>query len=272
QSTKFARKALKTDPGLDYVHQSLGVAYMKAGKLDEAASEFLSYIKIRPNEADGHFYLAAVLDRQGKVEEAILHYVTAALLRPADAEIHYALGNILDRHGWIEEAVSEYREASNLSPRYRGPMKQLDRLNKRRRDSDVELREIRNLPKVASALANIHYERGYALRLEGKSKDAIMEYRRAVAIKPDFVQALVDLGFALMSQNEFDEAVEVYNKAIGVKPDLPYAHANMAIALYYKGDYLGAWREVYQCRRYGGDIPDGFLSVLSQRMPEPIDR
>jgi len=271
-SEEFARKALKTHPGLDYVHQSLGVAYMKAGKLDEAASEFLSYIKIRPNEADGHFYLAAVLDRQGKVEEAILHYVTAVLLRPADAEIHYALGNILDRHGWIEEAVSEYREASNLSPRYRGPMKQLDRLNKRRRDSDVELREIRNLPKVASALASIHYSRGCSLHLQGKSKDAIMEYRRAVAIKPDFVQALVDLGFALMSQNEFDEAVEVYNKAIGVKPDLPYAHANLAIALYYKGDYLGAWREVYQCRRYGGDIPDGFLSVLSQRMPEPIDR
>lgn len=272
QSAKFARKALKTDPGLDYVHQSLGVAYMKAGKLDEAAEEFSSYIKILPNAADGHFYLAAVLDRKGKIEEAILHYVTAALLRPADAEIHYALGNILDRHGWIEEAVSEYREASNLSPRYRDLMKQLDRLNKRRKDSDMELREIRNLPRVASALANIHYGRGYALRLEGKSKDAIMEYRRAVAIKPDFVEALVDLGSELINQNKYDEAIDVCNKAISMSPDLWYVYQNLAVALYYKGDYAGAWREVHQCSRHGGHIDERFIALLSQRMPEPIDR
>lgn len=271
QSVKFARKALRTDPGLDYVHQSLGVAYMKSGKLDEAEAEFASYIKIQPNAADGHFYLAAVLDRKGKIAEAILHYVKAAFFRPQDAEIHYALGNILDRRGWIEEAVLEYREASNLSPRYRVLLKQLDRLNKRRRGSDVELNEIRNTPKVASALANIHYARGHALLAQEATNKAVIEYRRAIALKPDFVEALVELGLALMSQNKWDEAVKVYNKAISIKPDLPYVHANLAVALYYTGDCSGAWREVHLCRRYGGDVPEGFIAVLSQRMPEPID-
>ena len=74
------RRALELDPLSLIINSNLGVAYVRAGRLAEAVTQFRKTI-----EMDGSFYpahreYALALELQGKIPEAILHYEKAAAL------------------------------------------------------------------------------------------------------------------------------------------------------------------------------------------------
>jgi tetratricopeptide (TPR) repeat protein len=59
----------------------------------------------------------------------------------------------------------------------------------------------------------------------------VASYRRAVAIKPDFVAAYYNLGNALKDLGLLDEAAASYRKAVELRPDFADAHYNLGNAL-----------------------------------------
>ena len=59
-------------------------------------------------------------------------------------------------------------------------------------------------------------------------REAIAEYRRAIAIKPDFAEAHINLGIALKTQGKHDEAIAEYRRAVAIKPDYAEAHCTSA--------------------------------------------
>ncbi len=54
---------------------------------------------------------------------------------------------------------------------------------------------------------------------------------RALAIKPDYVEALNDRGYALMELRRLDEALASFDEALAIKPDYAEAHNNRGNAL-----------------------------------------
>ena len=53
----------------------------------------------------------------------------------------------------------------------------------------------------------------------GKSNEAIICFRKAIEVKPDFAVAFLFLGNALKKDGELDEATTCFRKAIKLKPD-----------------------------------------------------
>jgi protein O-GlcNAc transferase len=80
-----------------------------------------------------------------------------------------------------------------------------------------------------------HFNLGTALAEQGKLDEAIAAYRRAIGIKPGYVEAYSNLGTVLAGQGKFDEAVTVYRRAIGIKPDYAEAYYNLGTALAGQG-------------------------------------
>lgn len=68
----------------------------------------------------------------------------------------------------------------------------------------------------------------------GRFQEAESYCRRALALKPGFALAHLELGNALMSQGKTDLSVAAYRKAIQLQPDIPEAHYNLG----------NAWREM----------------------------
>ena len=62
----------------------------------------------------------------------------------------------------------------------------------------------------------------------GRLKEAESHCRRALALKPGYAQAHMELGNALLSQGIPDQAEAAYRKAIQLQSDLPEAHYNLA--------------------------------------------
>ena len=76
-----------------------------------------------------------------------------------------------------------------------------------------------------------HTSLGNTLQRTGRLEDAVASYHKALAIKPDFANAHSNLGNVLRELGKLDEAVASYNKALAIKPDLAEIHNNLGVAL-----------------------------------------
>jgi tetratricopeptide (TPR) repeat protein len=76
---------------------------------------------------------------------------------------------------------------------------------------------------------------GAALQEAGRLDEAIAEYRRAIAIDPDYAPAFNNLGVALAATDRFDEAVGAFRDALRLDPDSPVTQRNLGDAHYNLG-------------------------------------
>ncbi len=83
-----------------------------------------------------------------------------------------------------------------------------------------------------------HNNLGSGLARHGQVDEAIAHYKKALELKPDYVEAHYNLGLALASRQrpgDLDEAIDHYRKALDIQPDLFGLHYNLAIALTSSG-------------------------------------
>jgi Tfp pilus assembly protein PilF/SAM-dependent methyltransferase len=77
----------------------------------------------------------------------------------------------------------------------------------------------------------VHYHLALALASERRLADAAVHYRRAVALKPDYAEAHMNLGNVLTEQGLLDEAIPSYGRVIELDPRAAVAHYNIANVL-----------------------------------------
>ena len=83
--------------------------------------------------------------------------------------------------------------------------------------------------------ADAYYNMGKVLKQQGKLEEAIQAYNNALAIKPDYAAAYYNMGNALTEQGKLEKAIQAYNNALAIKPDYADACNNMGIALTEQG-------------------------------------
>jgi predicted O-linked N-acetylglucosamine transferase (SPINDLY family) len=91
-----------------------------------------------------------------------------------------------------------------------------------------------------------HFENGNALYEQGRMDDAIIAYREAVRLKPDYPTAHNNLGAALQARGRMEEAVAAYREAVRLQPDYATAWSNLGSTLQGQGNLneaIAAYRE-----------------------------
>ncbi len=78
--------------------------------------------------------------------------------------------------------------------------------------------------------AGAHFNLGIADGTLGKSEE-IDEYKRALAIDPDYVPAYLNWGGALFLKGQYDEAIKIYREGINVDPLEASLHYSLSLAL-----------------------------------------
>ncbi len=71
----------------------------------------------------------------------------------------------------------------------------------------------------------------------GDFSNAIRDYRKVLELRPNEVQAKVNLGAALAHVGQFDEAITIYRSALTTLKDKSPVLLNLALAYYKKGDF-----------------------------------
>src|SRR5262249_16800965 len=155
-------KAVELEPDYFEARTSLATALAQQGENTEAARHFEEAIKVRPSDANLHYNLATVLKALGRNEETLEHYLQASRLDPNDAEAPDQAGSLLAAQGRLAEAQTNFEEV------------------------------IRRRPSP-----DAYYRLALVSVMQGHASEAIVQYRKALELKPDWPIALNDLAWLL---------------------------------------------------------------------------
>ena len=98
------------------VWNDLGIAYMFAGKDDEAIRAFRQQLEVNPYDPNGNRFLAVIYNRDDKFDDAIAAYKKQIEIQPLDPGAHAGLGELLHDLHRDSEAIPELEKAAAISP------------------------------------------------------------------------------------------------------------------------------------------------------------
>jgi tetratricopeptide (TPR) repeat protein len=87
------------------------------------------------------------------------------------------------------------------------------------------------------------YRRAYALVEKFRYEDALKDLDAALALRPDFADALHERGYVHGELSELDRALEDLNREIAIRPDRPDAYQERAYVRHWAADFAGAWAD-----------------------------
>jgi tetratricopeptide (TPR) repeat protein len=108
--------ASKLSQDLPRLHFSLGVAYLRAGRNQEALRAFERELQRLPRDYWTLYYLAFLNDAEGQLETALARARLAQALQPRSADACALLGKILLKQGAAAEAVAPLETAVEQNP------------------------------------------------------------------------------------------------------------------------------------------------------------
>src|SRR5213075_1520676 len=92
---------------------NLGIAFYKAGMLDEAAREFRRVAELRATDANAHFFIGLVALKQARWREGMEALRLAAEKGGSRPAVLHNLGLAFEQLGRLEDAEAAYAEAAS---------------------------------------------------------------------------------------------------------------------------------------------------------------
>lgn len=197
-----------------------GLAYMRAGKKQEAIGDFDQVIKLKPDDAEAFKNRGSAYRDLGQYQKALEDYDQALKLKPDDAGVFVDRGFTYGLMGDKEKAARDFQDA------------------------------VRSNPNMAEA----HYDLGNSYLDRQQYADAIANYSEAVRLKPDYVLAFINRGNAYRRLQRLPEAVADYDRTLAISPGDPMALENRGLIYLQmrrpelaRGDFSRA-RDAYDTR------------------------
>ena len=106
-----------------------------------------------------------------------------------------------------------------------------------------------------------HYNLGVVLARKGNLNEAIEEYRAALKIKPDYVEAYYNLGNAFMRKGDARAAIHNYRMALQNNPDFFKAYYNIAKILYGQGNIDEAIQNYQKALAINNETPQTLYNL-----------
>jgi predicted O-linked N-acetylglucosamine transferase (SPINDLY family) len=232
------KEALAMDGSSSEAHNNLGNVLRALRKPEDAILSYKRATQLNPRNAGALSNCAAALMDQNKYAEAIEALEKAVELDPNFVEAHYNLGSAYGAVRKYERAIAEYRAAIRLAPSLFLPYVNLGSLLSELGDQTEAAEALQKAtdlqpnPGAFNAL-------GMCYHRAGRTKEAEECFRRAVQLRPDFVEALGNLGVHLALQGRREEATELFRAALRINPNFVNAVAN----LFFEQRHLCDWQD-----------------------------
>jgi tetratricopeptide (TPR) repeat protein len=121
---------------------------------------------------------------------------------------------------------------------------------------------------------------GAILHDQGKVHEALAMLSRAEDLDPSNPRLMADLARVLAQEatfaataaereRYFTRACELFQKASVLDPKNGHSYGLWALALYDRGRYAESWEKVHKAQALQEVIPEAFLRLLREKMPEP---
>ena len=198
-------------------------------RFDEALAAAENALARDPNNVDAHFHRGVALTALERSDEA-LAVLDTALARNGDLAIRAARATALANVGRLDEALAEINAALASNPQ------KIDYLMRR----------------------------GYVLKAMNRNAEAIADYDRVLALKPDHTEAAYAKADSLLSDGDFARGLDLYEARHGVRTAKVLAASS---APEWRGEDLNGKTLLLLAEQGFGDLFQfcRFAPVLAQR-------
>ena len=195
--------AVTLQPTLPNAYNNLGIAYHRAGQLDEAALCFERAIEQAGEPVGPMVNLAMAFSDNDKPAKALDILRQAVALDPSHINARRTLGNVLRDSARPEDAIAEYRTILDTHP------------------DDAET----------------HNNLGNTFRRIARHAEALYHLERAIAIRPDFAEAHNNRAVVVAELGRNQDACDGYRTALALQPDYTEVYRNLSrLKRYRPGD------------------------------------
>ena len=196
------------------------------------------------------------------------------LKTPASYRVNQLSGEIFEIQGRHQDAAAEYRKAIQKNPAALNLHYRLGRALLLESHEPANLREARKEFEAELALnpsdAVAHYQVGQILLAEQNPVGAAARFERAVALNPDFAEALVALAKTKSDAKKYGEAIALLERAVKLQAASESAHYSLMLAYRNAGRTEDARREKAALDKLNRP-PEGefteFLKKLGEKAP-----
>ena len=219
----------RTNPRSYIVHNNLGTLYMQQHEYEAACREFKAAVELNPRVADLQRNLGTCLFQMNELSEALRPLQQALTLDPTDLRARYLLGHSLLLLHRPDEAEPELEFVHSKLPGDEHTLFALVKLYQERHDQEKAAAAFHELQEAHPSSVFVHILTGESDDIQGRTQDAIAEFRQAISLAPEMPRLRFDLGFLLWADNKLDEAAAELREELRVNP-------TFAPAAYYLGD------------------------------------
>jgi tetratricopeptide (TPR) repeat protein len=217
-------------PGGARAHVNYATALQEAGRLDEAAEEFSTALRLNPGSAKAHVNLAGVLIGKGKLEEAQTHFEEALRIDPNSAESHSGYSFVLDQLGRTDQAAAECEAAVRVEPKSAPARHNYGAFLEKHGRLEEATARYRQAVQLDPHFGDAHYDLASALFATGDLPEAKAHYLEASRLEPKRAQPHNDLGKIFMREGNVSQAIAQFEEALRLHPDFPEAEENLRVA------------------------------------------
>ena len=215
QAVAAYQEAIRRAPRDPRAYANLGTALRSLGQLAEATSAYQQALQLQPGQALIHHNLGAVQLAQGDRKAAFSSFNQALQLGSNNIESFLSLARLYLEDNQVEPAMQLYQQvldhdlANATAPLYTQLGIQLDSLHHPDEAMAAYRKALQKDPALVAALINL----GWHLYLKGNLPEAIIHYRKALALQPNS-QAQFNLGLAYLRQRERELAKAAYSEGV----------------------------------------------------------
>jgi len=246
-------------------HRNLGIAFYKAGMLDEALREFRLVADLRPSEGSAPFYLGLISLRQGRWSEAMDALKTASDKGgPRPAALH-ALALALEQLGRLEEAEAAFGDAAGRARDDPRIMLGWAVAALKRGEYQVALGRLaraRELLGEKTVPAAWYWAAGLAHAGADDQDAAVAVARAGVAAFPQHAVLRNNLAVLLEASGDLAGAEAELKAALAEDPSLPQTSKNLADLCYRSGRYDDAFEAYERAAKLQPDLGDDLYFKL----------
>ena len=262
---------------------NLGAVYYAQGQFDSAQVHLEHALEVAPGFAAAYLTLglihhargdmAAALEAFKKTVEGDTLSVARMSIVPSDtvyawassqyanmmegtptpnlAAAHTAMAIVYNQGGYLNEAVHHYRQAIEDDSSYVDAYTNLGKVYSDTEEYEMAAdayEKVLTLSPPEDQLPGIHLNLGVSYMGMDRIDDAIREWKRAVDLQPDYMDAYMNLGTAFQNKNLPDSTRVVWERALEVGGQsvvprvalgrLAFAEDRLADALSYYGQVL----------------------------------
>jgi Tfp pilus assembly protein PilF len=245
-------QATQADPKAYQAFYSLGVVRERTNETSGALTAYRQATTVVPDYEPAIVAYAVLLARTGKPDDATDFLNQRQASMPKSAAVTAAQAEVKSIQGNSGEAQRLAQEALKLNPDYRPAMVTLARDHYRSRRLDLALYALKGIldgygeenPPRDKNNAEAHLIRGLIYKEQGLRGPSIQELQKALELRPDLVEARVQLSSYFLEAGNAADAQQMLEPALRFDNDNVIAHLNLGDAYRLLGRPADSKREL----------------------------